>query len=261
MPRDDSRRLRDFLEIMTVETPDDPFHKQLRARLFQRIIHRIEIDDSGTGPITIMLFGHLVPETAPVDASNPVHACHDLLDAYATRKAREMRGVEGAHEARTTTETAMAKGNRMAVWGEMYSQLLDLPSAESQELQRKMALESIAWRQRISHARKQSGAVPSWTLAFVVTAPERPVTVRMRREVRKKQVEAGDILGAHPVAARIAEAVRTLGEAPISAIAKEAGTCRQTALKWLRRLAETQVVEKSRDANGPVSALYRARAA
>ena len=186
VPRDDGRRLRDFLEIMTVETPDDPFHKRLRARLFQRVLQRIEIDDPGSGPITITLHGHLVPETTPVDASNPVHACHDLLDAYATRKARQKQGLAAAGEARATTQTAMAKGDHMAVWGEMYSQLLDLPSKEKQERQLKMALDSIAWRQRITHAKKPAGFVPSWRLRFTITAPERPITVRMLRQQRKK---------------------------------------------------------------------------
>jgi DNA invertase Pin-like site-specific DNA recombinase len=48
-------RVNTFLEILTVETPTDPRMRQLRARLFQRIVSAIEIDDSGEGPITITI--------------------------------------------------------------------------------------------------------------------------------------------------------------------------------------------------------------
>jgi hypothetical protein len=258
-PRDGGQRLRDFLEIMTVETPEDAFHKQLRARLFQRVIHRVEIDDPGTGPITITLHGHLVPETAPAEASNPVYACHDLLASYATRKSREKAGIAASGEARSTTETAMAKGDRMAVWGEMYSQLLHLPSTERQERERKMALESIGWRQRITHARKDPGQAPSWSLSFVVEGPERPLTVRARRQERNSYLEAGDTLRAFPVARRVADALHELGEASLDDVALEARVCRQTARRWLRQLVTDGIAERSRIGAGPVSALYRLR--
>lgn len=256
-PRDGGRRLRDFLEIMTVETPDDPFHKQLRARLFQRVIQRIEIDDSGSGPITITLYGHLVPETAPAEASNPIYACHDLLDSYATRRSRQKAGVAVDGEARSTTETAMAKGDGMAVWGEMYSQLLHLPSAEKQERERKMALDSIGWRQRVTHARRNPGYAPSWSFSFVVEGPERAISVRARREERKAQLETGDVLSAFPVARRITDALCELGEASVDDVALDARVCTQTARKWLCRLIADGIVERSRVAAGSVSALYR----
>ena len=182
VPRDDQRRLRDFLEIMTVETPDDPFHKQLRARLFQRVIQRVEIDDSGTGPITITLYGQLVPETAPLDASNPVHACHDLLDAYAHRKARKNRAKVRSGEEGANPQTGTDKVEGMAVWGSLYSRLLDMPGGEKLQRQRRMAFESIAWRQRRTHQRKDAtGLEYSWVHRFRVSAAERPRSTRRRQ--------------------------------------------------------------------------------
>jgi hypothetical protein len=58
---DHERRVGDFLEVMSRETPEDPLLRQLRARIFQRIVERVEIDDSGEGPIKITMYGHLVP--------------------------------------------------------------------------------------------------------------------------------------------------------------------------------------------------------
>jgi len=53
------------LEILTPETPSDPWLRQLRARLFQRIVSKVTIDDSGSGPITVTIEGPLIPEAAP----------------------------------------------------------------------------------------------------------------------------------------------------------------------------------------------------
>lgn len=81
------QRVNSFLDLMTVERPDDPFHKAMRARLFQRIVSKVEIDDDGDGPIAITIYGQLAPPGSPVEAGNPVLEGADLLDAYEDWKA------------------------------------------------------------------------------------------------------------------------------------------------------------------------------
>lgn len=256
-PRDDSRRLRDFLEILTLETPKDPFHRQLRARLFQRILHRIEIDDPGHGPITITLFGHLVPDTAPAEHTNPLYPCTDLLDSYAKRKAREKAGRSADSEAVASTQTAMEKGDPMAVWGPVYASLPDMPSMEEQERQRRMTLDSIAWRTRNRGHNRSSISQPSWKTSVTLGAPERAVTVRRSAETRRQARAAGDILAAEPFALRIACAVAALGEASMAQIQNGASVSRSTAFKWLKNLIDAGVVEQSQVASGVRPHLFR----
>jgi hypothetical protein len=180
--RGDAQRLRDFLEIMTLQTPEDTFHKQLRARLFQRVVQRIEIDDPGHGPVTITLYGHLVPETSPLERANPIHACHDLLDGYAERKTRKNADLAVGGASGTNPETAMEKVKDMAVWGELYSRAVDMPSGTELERRRRLAYESTSWRQRRSHQKKsKEGLAYSWSCALSVRVPERPVGRRARR--------------------------------------------------------------------------------
>jgi DNA invertase Pin-like site-specific DNA recombinase len=180
--RGDAQRLRDFLEIMTLQTPEDTFHKQLRARLFQRVVQRVEIDDPGHGPVTIALYGHLVPETSPLERANPIHACHDLLDGYAERKTRKNADLAVGGASGTNPETAMEKVNDMAVWGELYSRAVDMPSGTELERRRRLAYESTSWRQRRSHQKKsKEGLAYSWSCALSVRVPERPVGRRARR--------------------------------------------------------------------------------
>lgn len=83
-----------FLEILTIETPDDPFMKELRARLWQLIVHRVIIDDSGEGAIMLTLEGHLVPEYSPNEAKNPLMASRDLLRDYIDDKNGETTTTE-----------------------------------------------------------------------------------------------------------------------------------------------------------------------
>ena len=80
-----------FLEILTVETPQDPLMLQLRARLFQCLVSRVEIDDDGdpSKPIVITVEGHLIPGGGPGHQS-PLAAAADLLHSYiVTREGEE----------------------------------------------------------------------------------------------------------------------------------------------------------------------------
>jgi hypothetical protein len=173
-PRGDDQRLRDFLEIMTLETPEDPFHKQLRARLFQRVVQRVEVDDSGEGPVTITLYGHLVPETSPLDHANPLDACHDLLDTYAARKGRKSRDSAREGQLRANPQTAKDQVDAMAVWGSAYSRLLEMPGTLARARLSRLAYASTGWRLRRHHQRKDTkGLEYGWKTSIHVTVPER----------------------------------------------------------------------------------------
>jgi hypothetical protein len=157
------RRVDDFLEIMTIETPHDPLLKQLRARIFQRIVQRVEVDDCGEGPIRITLYGHLVPETAPLAAANPIHASADLLDNYAAVKAGtaeagevEEYGRGGASES-SDTDLALVKGK--SVWEE-YPFLLKRAGHLARAAHKRGRINDIAWHQRRIHAHNEGD--PSW---------------------------------------------------------------------------------------------------
>jgi len=81
-PLPDGETLDAFLELMSVETPSDPLKKNLRARIFKRLISRIEIDDEGDGRIEITLYGHLVPPGEVAEYTHPLGACADLIESF-----------------------------------------------------------------------------------------------------------------------------------------------------------------------------------
>ena len=67
-------RVETFLEIMSLETPEDLRMKALRARLFQRIVSEMELEEAEDGTVLITLRGHLVPAGSSVDACDPLAA-------------------------------------------------------------------------------------------------------------------------------------------------------------------------------------------
>lgn len=157
------QRVNAFLEIMTLETPDDPFLRQLRARLFQQIVSRIIVDDSGEGPITLIVEGHLVPEGAPLDAGNPILASEELLDAYIARKSGKTPTAESILEevAQVETDLSVLADKSVSICALTVGQALTLPSTETVQLAIRRSLESQAWRYRVEHALR--AGEPSWT--------------------------------------------------------------------------------------------------
>ena len=108
---DNPDRVAAFLEILTEETPTDPFHLQLRARLFQRIVSRVIIDDNGVGPIKVTLEGALVPDPNDTRA-NPLLMAADLLDAYTAR-------ASAAEETNVITPQSFQKESAVITIGEV----------------------------------------------------------------------------------------------------------------------------------------------
>jgi DNA invertase Pin-like site-specific DNA recombinase len=158
-------RVNAFLEIMTVETPTDPTMRQLRARLFQRIVSAVEIDDSGEGPITVTIEGHLVPEGAPLDAGNPVIAAEGLLDIYAARKSGKRTADERILEEVRLIETDLSERADKSVSTTpplIAGTALTMASTVAVQAASKRSLTNKTWRWRTD--RVHISGVPAWRL-------------------------------------------------------------------------------------------------
>lgn len=160
-------RVRTFLEIMTLETPVDPFLKQLRARLFQRIVHGVEIDDPGHGPITITLYGHLVPEGSAIESANPILVAADLLDAYAAQKAGAVPRAEAALEEHAQRFGTVNSASEEKTVPNLYGNILCMPTTEDLQALRRQTLDYTGWTQRVWESRRPGE--PSWMISTVVT--------------------------------------------------------------------------------------------
>lgn len=163
----DEDRVRTFLEIMSEETPEDPLMRQLRARLFQRIVQRVIIDDEGGDEITIILEGHLVPEHAALEAANPILACADLLDAYSAQKRGELPETEArlAREAalRPDFETVSQEPSSETL-SKLYPSIMALTSTHELERLERGRLDYTGWKLRSLHSRRVGE--PSWQVTI-----------------------------------------------------------------------------------------------
>ena len=158
-------RLNAFLEIMTVETPDDPAMKILRARLFQRVVSRVVIDDPGDGPIEITVEGHLIPDQSTVDEGNPILAASDLLDDYALKKAGKTPEAELLVERARRVETDLSALAEESV-SALYSTFEGMPSTSQVDEARRRMLDSVEWTTRHRHSARKG--VPAWRCPVVV---------------------------------------------------------------------------------------------
>ena len=170
-----------FLDILTVETPTDPRLKALRARLFQRCVSRVIIDDSGTGDIVVTVEGVLVPPGADMHDCNPVLACADLLVAYDRSKDGESDvaplPLETAHEARAAKAVSRHDVD--------VHHLLSLPSGRALERQRAAHLDARSWRQRRDSVTVGRVGTVGWRTHLHVA---RAATPRQSRRARRLTV-------------------------------------------------------------------------
>lgn len=151
-------RVTAFLEIMSLEVPEDAFLRHLRARLFQRIVHRVVIADEGD-EIVITLEGHLVPESADIEAANPVLASADLLDGYVRHKAGEQPKAESElarADALVDTASSVSTEETLSTY---YSELPSMLGAKRRLALERRRLDHIGWW-RMAH--RQPGGVASW---------------------------------------------------------------------------------------------------
>jgi hypothetical protein len=162
------QRIDAFLELLSFETPSDPFLRATRARLFQQIVSSIVIDDSGEGPITITLEGHLVPDGAPLDAGNPVLAAEELLDSYVATKNGQTPAAERIVEEVAQIETALSESadKSVSINNVTAGHFLGLPSSDDLRRAIRQTLSSDSWRQRVTDVRKTG--VASWRLTLKV---------------------------------------------------------------------------------------------
>jgi hypothetical protein len=176
------KRVGTFLDIMTVEVPDDAMLRALRARLFQRIIHCVEIDDSGSGPITLTLEGHIVPQGAGLEARDPISACGELLDAFATIQGGGTPSAEAELQKLHEIETALPVRADKAV-----SSLIPLlPSLHTTSAAGRIKQRTVAhegWRFR-RHDQGRKGT-PAWR--HTVSMSYSPASKKRRARKRGAQ--------------------------------------------------------------------------
>jgi hypothetical protein len=139
-------RVQTFLEIMTVETPEDLRMKALRARLFQRIVSEMELREEEDGSITITLHGHLVPGGSSLEACDPIAASADLLDSYALTK----QGGTPAAEQQLARIEQLRSGTDLDGLGsksvpELYPDLFSLPGYRSLRSTERRTLAHTGW--------------------------------------------------------------------------------------------------------------------
>jgi hypothetical protein len=155
-------RVRTFLEIMTPHTPTDRQLKELRARLFQKVVHRMKIDDPGHGSITITLYGHLVPDGAALMSRDPVQACGDLLDAY---RAEEDQTDDAEGNRGDTDFSGRADKSVQHRYDETaYNDVLPRPSTLKHVLAERRSLDHTGWRIRPYTAWRAPTGTPAWRL-------------------------------------------------------------------------------------------------
>jgi hypothetical protein len=168
-------RVGTFLEIMTVETPDDLRMKALRARLFQRIVSEMELEEAEDGTVLITLRGHLVPAGTSVDACDPIAASADLLDAYAQEKAggtpEPERVLEKVERVRVGTErdragTDLDKRAYKSVSAH-YADFFGMPSNSMLERVERQSLGHVGWRQ--CSTRSRSVGEPAWVVQLSIS--------------------------------------------------------------------------------------------
>jgi hypothetical protein len=159
-------RLDAFLEILTVERPEDRRMKALRARLFSLVVSRLIIDDEGQGPITVTVEGVLVPPGSPAEVANPLHAAGDFLDRYIRekhgQKGVEERTLERAEKVKTDFESSHSKS--------VSTVLLDLPKIPTKEEWRRLRRVSLS-NQNWNLGRKARPADGSIVWSATVSLP------------------------------------------------------------------------------------------
>jgi hypothetical protein len=156
-PLPDGETLDALLELMSVETPSDPLRKNLRARIFQRLISRIEIEDEGDGRIEITLYGHLVPPGEAGEYAHPLHACADLIESFRESVDEQPSSETVASSPKeTTVSDALAYG---------VPELLDRPRLS--DLQRKRQLHPTNEGWTLGRDVRGDG-VPAWKTTVLV---------------------------------------------------------------------------------------------
>ncbi len=78
-----NRRRVALREVLTLDTPDDPKKRALRAAVFQKLFPRVEIGEDEQGRLIFRLFSNLVPAGIPsLASSDPIEVVADELDRH-----------------------------------------------------------------------------------------------------------------------------------------------------------------------------------
>lgn len=205
-----------FLDLMSETTPSDELHKMLRARLFQTIVSRVEVDDDGSGEITITVHGRLVPEDTPANVCNPVAIAAALLDDIASGQSvgtlkldRPSEGTsrDGGPEIETVSDASTEK----TVSIRSGSSSTDPKRRSRHEVGVEAALEATTQSVRAARSRRAPDSVawirnehpsdgrPSWVVAFTA---ERAETRAEPRRTWKDLVDSGVVAAGETLTGR-----------------------------------------------------------
>ncbi|MGA9762385.1 MAG: hypothetical protein WBQ14_08185 [Gaiellaceae bacterium] len=165
-------RLNAFLDILTIETPEDLRHKALRARLFERLVHSIEIDEDDDGNVVATVEGFLVPPDTPWATRDLIDTSADLLDAHLLEKeglpAPQNRVLRRRAELQAQVQTDLSAPADKSVWN-LYPELLTLPGNEQIAALERLDFSSSRWRH--AHQCKGRIGVPAWRTDVRCKAP------------------------------------------------------------------------------------------
>ena len=239
-PQNEEEFKKAFLEILTVETPSDPFMLQLRARLFQCLVSRIEIDDDGdpAKPVVLTVEGHLAP-AGDGAAASPLAASRDLLSSYIEQRdgktsepARQLAELE-----RLKTEVAEAAPDTQTAYEYGYHKSVSALTAHFFSVSHPALRAAVRGDLRATHwafgsraYRRNRGkpVAPAWTSMQVVPAwatmqdvPAWRVTLSVFPRAGSERALAARLR--HPTAVRIVETIAALGEATVPEISAVTG--------------------------------------
>lgn len=162
------KRLKDFLEIMTVERPRDPRMMALRARLFSLIVSKVIIDDDGRGPITLILESNLVPPDSPAELANPLYAAGDFLDRYRREKEGRTNPEDRVLHHAEAVKTDFESSHHKSVFT-LLPELKNLPTGVALRRMRRNQLDFSNWH--IRGPVKPEGVV-AWRASISITSEE-----------------------------------------------------------------------------------------
>jgi hypothetical protein len=167
-------RLETFLDILTLDPPEDPYQRALRARLLQTVISRVivsEDQDEGGEVVTVIeIWSPLVPEGAGVgqELGDPLHLTGELLDQEAHRR-RNGLPKPMLEPNLSGVQTDLSPLDDKSVWTR-YDDFLNMPGAKELGRRNAKKLSSTRWATKSSGRGNNGDGKPRWRLRLRLPA-------------------------------------------------------------------------------------------